>query len=665
MSLDRRTVKCASEHYVKERKSNAVKQFSYNKLVNDHNKKQQTLQAKQKQLNKPVRPPAPKSSNSNEGVLIDFSPEDGNFQMQLNLVGQVRHTNPEFSILDEPIDVPTEGAEDDFEQPQIAQEISKYQPFQLQAFESPRSEIKIQPPPYQMPPKYTNTSEIVYRLPPPPSSTSLSNQRQLAITNYASEGRNPSPQPVVDPFDTTHVGHYNNINTVLTAAEIANSLSHEEQIYQNYSGKNSSSLHVKTSSEDLSDLTNRMLASMSPKHTTLANIQSIEATNYSRHPNDNTHLSDSLAVNLSSITLDESNTGSNEPTPSNNRISLNKSFLAELEKDMYKNERSSVNNSQNFNNLKSNNKENTVNAINSNTTSSICNNNNNTLTPYIQTQYMNQSQISSQSTKMTNLTNFNQPSSLSTASPTTSSNYDLNVNYANNLILKNKNYDMTSNIQQKPSNLDTTSVINQIWLNKNEIGAGSSTSLNSSPQKSHNFVAISNRQQQQVQSQQQQIYSQASQHYNSLYNSVPDNIYSDIYDAVASTPASILYAPVDGIVGSGAGGGIGNSNSNSIYNNFTGQSVIYDEVTNDDFLRPHRPAPQAPTGASVLSAQQIQRRLEKIAQHTELVTAVLAELGDDAATDADARRALEAVNWDQKLAVRHYKIEQLFRYVVF
>lgn len=105
-------------------------------------------------------------------------------------------------------------------------------------------------------------------------------------------------------------------------------------------------------------------------------------------------------------------------------------------------------------------------------------------------------------------------------------------------------------------------------------------------------------------------------------------------------------------------------------------SVIYDEVTGDDFLRPHRPAPQ-------LSAQQIQRRLEKlkmqgsnhqiyqVTQPQEIydttdspgndrLIAMLNELGTEA-DEGDAKSSLLACNWDHNLSIKHYKVNQLVK----
>lgn len=80
------------------------------------------------------------------------------------------------------------------------------------------------------------------------------------------------------------------------------------------------------------------------------------------------------------------------------------------------------------------------------------------------------------------------------------------------------------------------------------------------------------------------------------------------------------YAMASDIYGSiGSGGNVydivassGNSDYYQIIQPNESQTVIYDEVAaDDDFMRPHRPAPVPPSGPSVLSAQQIQRRIER------------------------------------------------------
>lgn len=155
------------------------------------------------------------------------------------------------------------------------------------------------------------------------------------------------------------------------------------------------------------------------------------------------------------------------------------------------------------------------------------------------------------------------------------------------------------------------------------------------------------------------------------------------------------------------------TSGNSIYygSNFydsVAQSVIYDEVAAEEEymsrLRPHRTAPVAP---SPLSAQQIQRRMEKaksgqydqiygnmgahniysngysagavgnavgngggVAKSTiydelnqssqQRIQLLMKDLSHDA-TEQEAKDALHAVNWDHNQAVRHFKVERLLR----
>lgn len=96
-------------------------------------------------------------------------------------------------------------------------------------------------------------------------------------------------------------------------------------------------------------------------------------------------------------------------------------------------------------------------------------------------------------------------------------------------------------------------------------------------------------------------------------------------------------------------------------------------------LRPHRPAPVVPLGGPILSAQQIQRRLERerIQQHqqqqhqvygnlpganseAQQVAALMREVGEDATHD-EALLALQSANWEMSVAVRQFKIERLVR----
>lgn len=160
VSKNHRQQRTVSENFTKEKKTSASKQFSYNKLINEQRiqfDKQQAM----KNRPKPVRPPAP-HVQPQEGILIDLSPEEIR-SMNLTLQNQAAPSKPTTAcILDEPIEVPTEGLE-----------------FQLE-------EQHHMPPPYPMPPQYLNSNAIS------------------------------------DPFDTTHISpvesFYSN-STVQRAAE--------------------------------------------------------------------------------------------------------------------------------------------------------------------------------------------------------------------------------------------------------------------------------------------------------------------------------------------------------------------------------------------------------------------------------------------------------------
>lgn len=153
VSKSNRQQRTVSEHFAKEKKTSANKQFSYNKLVND----QQRMHYEQQQhvlksRPKPERPPAP-HVQPQEGILIDLSPEELR-SMNLTLQSQAKATKPTAScILDEPIEVPTEG------------------------FEQEPSEHPLMPPRYTMPPQYLNTASMAGH----------------------------------DPFDTTHIASIENV----------------------------------------------------------------------------------------------------------------------------------------------------------------------------------------------------------------------------------------------------------------------------------------------------------------------------------------------------------------------------------------------------------------------------------------------------------------------
>lgn len=133
VSKNHRQQRTMSEHYTKEKKVPASKQFNYNKLVNDQRMHYDSQHASKGRL-KPARPPAP-VQQPQEGILIDLSPEEMSIRsMNKTLQSQSSAPMPTTMscLLDEPIEVPTEGMEEQLPMP----------------------------PPYPMPPQYLNTNSM-------------------------------------------------------------------------------------------------------------------------------------------------------------------------------------------------------------------------------------------------------------------------------------------------------------------------------------------------------------------------------------------------------------------------------------------------------------------------------------------------------------------------
>lgn len=157
ISKNQRQQKTVSEHFAKERKTTASKQFSYNKLINEQ-RMQQEYQNSLQVRSKPARPPAPHVQPT-EGILIDLSPDEIR-SMTMNLNNQSRMAvSSTGCLLDDPIDVPTENEQ--FESLDQQQQLVR----------------TVQPPPYPMPPQYLN-------------STTSANS---------------------DPFDTSHLSSLDNL----------------------------------------------------------------------------------------------------------------------------------------------------------------------------------------------------------------------------------------------------------------------------------------------------------------------------------------------------------------------------------------------------------------------------------------------------------------------
>jgi hypothetical protein len=463
------------------------------------------------------------------------------------------------------------------------------------------------PPPYQMPPKYSNAS------------------------NFGDE-------QTFDPFDTSYVSTQKLTNGYQSTRAIVH-----ENFYENGANGGAIAKPNKAMSLSIDDLTTSMIASMGPASPKLAAMfpnnqraayesQSVIAAEASAMTSMTSSFND-LSMTLNDASPDHSfsqitSAASVHATPTKQ---LDKQFLADLAKGIYKDD-DTINNTQNYT-MQSSKKEMTK------TTDTLT------------------SQSSSGSS----------PLRLGSGSPgklTNAGRYEAAAY---------KSYDYTPNFLQKSSNQshahnlnDTNALVGQIWLEQahktaNLAGAQSIYGNNAN----HNFVAIANRPASMIQNNTRSNYGTAFANTNqqamgqsNIYNSIAGDVYSTIagdliYDTVSPTPSAQY-----GVMAHG------------VYNNNLHQPqqapVIYDEVANEELLRPIRPAPMAPPGQqqaqpAQLSNQQIQRRLDKLALQQQQVTALMLELGDDDVTEQSATEALEAVNWDHTLAVRHYKVERLVR----
>ena len=247
------------------------------------------------QKNRPSRPPQPNIEQ--EGILIDLSSpsgESGTSTPPVNLHNSTRN-QPFVSILDEPIDVPTSYDLD-----------CHNEPFEIVHDSDNTNLQQIAPPPYHMPPQYSNT---------------------MKISRYDFEEIN-------DPFDTSHV--------LPMSRQTVEPQSTTQSVAGDSAARSSSS---SISSRELMASIKRYqsLQDCDNSNTYMNNSQNKGAiskinnnlTGNSTLEYDNS--SESLEVNLSNLTLDTVDGTLNMSASSKK---LDKSFLAELEKDMYKSEAS-------------------------------------------------------------------------------------------------------------------------------------------------------------------------------------------------------------------------------------------------------------------------------------------------------------------------------------
>uniref|UniRef100_A0A336MGY0 non-specific protein-tyrosine kinase n=1 Tax=Culicoides sonorensis TaxID=179676 RepID=A0A336MGY0_CULSO len=638
--------KCVSEQYVKERRLTAHKQFAYNKLKNDRAMAQTMSKNESKQ--KPERPPMPNiCKKSEEGVLIYLSPEESSALKNLN---QSTSNKTNICLLDEPIDVPTQGttSRDFIAESDAAWEVA---------------ETSRRPPPYQFPPTYSNTLNL--------NQAGNNTNSPKFNTSRLQHSRTLEEH---DPFNTSHISSNGlNLNHIYGNSGYNPSLAKQmslgnvpgNEIYENREmfqqqsmgqvpRNNYGMIQMKQSTSAEFDQIAQRTSPSRPNYQitsdlttqSITSLTSVDSGVVSQSTFNDDSLSESLAVNFNNaVSLDESNTSTaaQQGTPKK----LDKTFLAELEKDIYKNQASAnVNDFQAYGQ-----KETTVNQI-----SAVLQTKN-----YESTKNMNLNNYSPQKMQnnMSSDKNFMQ----------TRNNYEAFVSKGNQ---GKSSYESTINFSKQSNNAN-----NDVW--SPIISPNNSNNINSNNIYGNSSVMTGSMSQ--LTEQNLQTISTISSHlthyqYNTtgvggiggnLYSSVAGDLYGsvagDIYEQVAETPVNI-YSNYGAIPR--PKGNINQTNSFSAIDlSNTSRELsgaLYDEVANDtvDGLRPIRAAPLPPPGQATLSHQQIQRRLEKMTIQKQQVQALMQELGEEASNE-EAKLALEAVNWDHTAAVRHFKVERLFR----
>uniref|UniRef100_A0A1A9W8D5 Non-specific protein-tyrosine kinase n=1 Tax=Glossina brevipalpis TaxID=37001 RepID=A0A1A9W8D5_9MUSC len=607
--------------HAKERKSIVNKQFAYNKLINERGGTEITKNfcptAKSNNSKKnlgPQRPPPPLAqTQQREGILIDISPEYGGAGPP-----PLMPADTTFCILDAPIDVPTEG--DDY---RMDNDLTPHTPTlntarQFEFNNSPST--RPQPPPYQMPPTYSNTMEF---------------------SQYQQRPQSQTP-PKEDPFDTgsTAVTTTNSDIPALYSNVLTSKQSQESPLRTTC--PQDASTNTPTARKSLFGTTSTMATSNTSLSGNKENIPqlSMDVTNQKPYETARNVAEDTaLQRNLSSLSIDkqqqENSKGSQSGEQNHQQVTLDESFIAELEKDMYAN--------KGQNDLERN-----------------------SAAMYANKEVLFKTDLTPLKGRETTNSHSYQSSPLSNlqVSPKIH-NTERSSDYGTAEMQKKS---IVSTMTSSGVTNTTQSLVNRIWyeqvgareeiLQKQEIYQATPATTSET---NHSFVAISNRVVA-CKQQQQHIYSSAS----SLYGAVLGSA-QNMYDSVAPTP-STFYGQIP----------MGNS---QVYANggvaIPLQTAIYDEVTGDDYLRPHRPAPLAPPQ---LSTQQIQRRLEKLKRQQEAqiegsntlyapipseyerenqkIIQMMNDLGPNT-MEQDVRNALRAASGDVNLAIRHFKIDQL------
>lgn len=608
-----------SEQYVRERKSNAQKQFAYNKLKNE---KQITLKQEQSKSNTaPKRPPQPKHINvdkkEKEGMLIDLtSPQQHNaddtasalapngFDCGIGDNGFMPKVLNGMSLMDTPIEVPTQGYQDD--EPQST----------VDYFTNDSN--KLEPPPYQSPPTYMNTYGISKSTSKYASALSMGVSGSTATTAATTTNQYGN----LDPFDTSHI-------STASSSQCNNASRYDSSFIQNAIQKTNymdlpsampppppptiNRPNASNAAAELDEMVQNKMASFSPKRSQTPTVHGERTANSmaSMMANDtkssnlnqsidelsfkmgaNSTLSDSLKVNLSSLTLNdtdefENSRPSSSLTAERPNPKLDRAFLAELEKEMYKCDESNVN-------VKN------ANAKIDNSYAMACAS---TLAGAAATATAASASTGKDATVNDISSSFNwfkndfsNSGGSGGGSGDNATNRSIPITQSPAKIYNNEqtmvkltNYDSTAANMTLSKKLYNTNVSN---VEPNGYGMSSVSAM-------QNDIST----------------------YSNYGPTVPTNSTQPTTTAYAKTlNTNSAYAMASDIYGSMAGGGnvydivasSGNSDYYQIIQPNESQTVIYDEVAADDnLMRPHRPAPVPPSGAPVLSAQQIQRRIER------------------------------------------------------
>lgn len=571
----------------------AKKQFDYNKLKSDKQQNHQQTSNSTSNKTKPIRPPQPKISNTEkEGILIDLG-EGSSFQNVTPTLSrpQAIHMSSMASILDEPIDIPTEYTANSMEA------------------------TKLEPPPYHSPPTYTNTYNIAHNsdqysgnmfntnaLDPFDTSYLGGVQKQSPVVNRYGANMDQSP-PLQNGQRNVQSGAISKLtpmtnqldamvmNTIVSMAP-RNSMRNLSASFNEQQNKN---MTASINNQAIYGNTNRQSI-----HASELDLSSFMIASQSN--NDDDSLSDSMRVNLSTRTIDESLSNMTPVSDTNSAVStppkrLDKSFYADLEKNIYKNENTAASLLQNTAQTYAN-----SNAHKANTVA--------TMPSEIYERRsaddpMHLNKVQNTTPRPSKFTN--QSKSINQELAQRFSSFDLNTSAAHQNNVAAKNYGQgpfnmqkqnnaeaavgavgyNSHSSQLPPNNDATNqVINKIWFEQQAAALSSNNSAtndetttlptssigatsinwhmpataNTTASNSHNFVAISNRP--------VSMMSNEMPRYD-MYSSVAGDIYGSVagdrYEAVAGS----IYGPIP-------------SNS-AIYGNASTmpsmQPVLYDEVS--------------------------------------------------------------------------------------